>query len=428
MKTRRATVSFKTVGCRLNQAETAEMRAAFEEAGFEPVPFGESCDVCVIHGCVVTARAEEDSLRLVRAVRRRCPGALVALAGCAADLARSFNRAPEGVDILAGRNDKFNLPEIIGFRRRSPPDPAVTPMPSFTTQRAIVKIQDGCDCRCAYCIVPLVRGKNWSRPSAEIIAEINRLVLAGFGEVVLTGANAGCYADGKCRLPQLLEKIELIPGLARFRLSSIEPSTVEREVIDFMASSKKMCRFLHLPLQSGSDRVLAAMRRPCGAAQFSETVEYAANKLGRIGLGTDLIAGFPGETERDFEATLATVSRLPFNLLHVFNFSPRPGTEAAALGPGAPPGEKARRSAALISLGRAKREEFARSFTGASAILVTEKILPDGRAEGWTGEYLRARASGGPFQLRQAVEFTCERACGDILEGRSDGTGRAAQM
>lgn len=428
--TRPATVSFKTVGCRLNQAETAAIRASFEEAGFITVPFGRPCDVCVIHGCVVTARAEEDGLRLARGVQRRCPGALVILAGCAAELAAGavsgggaglcLRRAPGGAAYLAGQGEKFNLPEILGMRFR----PAAVKLsglsPLFDTQRAIVKIQDGCDFRCSYCIVPRVRGPCRSRPAAEIIDEITKLTLRGFPEIILTGVNIGCYADGGCRLPQLLEKTEAVPSLRRFRISSLEITGVEREVIDFMATSQKLCRFLHLPLQSGSDSVLKAMRRPYTSEDFSAVAQYAEKKLGDFGFGTDVIIGFPGESEKDFRATEAMARDLPFNNLHVFSYSPRPGTPAASMPEQVSPCEKKKRAALMIELGRQKRNEFARSLVGKQLSLVAEKVQ-NGRAEGWTGEYVRARVKTASPRLKQIVRFTAEGAQNDLLLGVQSG-------
>jgi len=460
MKTRQATVSFKTVGCRLNQAETAAIRASFEEAGFATVKFGASCDVCVIHGCVVTAKAEEDSLRLARSVKHRYPETFVILAGCAAELLNkvaSDGRAnpaergasplvyhassvgepslvrrlgrdaspylseismPEHADYLAGQSAKFNLPQILGMRFQTVEKQPSPTMPLFNTKRAIVKIQDGCDSQCAYCIVPHVRGPSRSRPAAEIIDEISRLTLCGFPEIVLTGANIGCYADNACRLPQLLEQIEAMPGLKRFRISSLEISIIAKDVIDFMAASKKICRFLHLPLQSGSDSILKAMGRPYTAEQFAAVVQYAQKKLGIFGLGTDIIAGFPGETEDDFLATERMVRQLPFSKLHVFSYSPRPGTPACSMLEEISAKDKGVRSTRLIELGRQKRREFAQTLIGKNLCFVVEKIK-DGWAEGWTGEYLRARLHNPELKPKQIVEFICESATDDVLQGKS---------
>lgn len=421
MKTRRATVSFKTVGCRLNQAETAVIRASFEEAGFKTVRFGEACDVCVIHGCVVTAKAEEDSLRLARSIKRRYPNAFVILAGCAAEFHKSKSgNKPEIADSLAGQSEKFNLPKIIGTRFQASENQITGLLPRFDTQRAIVKIQDGCDFHCAYCIVPRVRGAARSRPAADIIEEISRLTLNGFPEIVLTGANIGCYADGACRLPQLLEKVEAISGLQRFRISSLEIASVEREVIDFMASSKKMCRFLHLPMQSGSDSILKAMGRPYTAEKYRSIIEYAQKKTGLFGLGTDIMAGFPGENADDFEATIKIVGELPFSKLHVFSFSSRPGTPASLMPAQVSPKDKEMRSSRLIELGRQKRKEFAQLLVGKQVSILVEKTTPEGLAEGWTGEYIWARVKTKSLRRKQIVQFVPGSAKDDILLGAKD--------
>jgi threonylcarbamoyladenosine tRNA methylthiotransferase MtaB len=469
MQTRRATVSFKTVGCRLNQAETATIRASFEEAGYKTVPFGEPCDICVIHGCVVTSKAEEDSLRLARSIKRRHPNAFVVLAGCAAEFLKNGEHTiPEQIDHLAGQHEKFQLPDILSPQflasERRMRNIAPRLMPAFSTKRAIVKIQDGCDCRCAYCIVPFVRGGSRSRPAGEIIDEITRLTLNGFTEIVITGANIGYYADDVCTLPQLLEKIEAIDSLQRFRISSVEIADTEEirrrgedppppkgygglaaspylshqsltgrvrasllrrnfdipiihEIIDFMASSKKMCRFLHLPLQSGSDRILKAMGRPYTAEQYSAIVEYACKKIGLLGLGTDIIVGFPGETEDDFHATEQVIRQLPFSNLHVFSYSPRPGTAAYSMSDQVSGQDKEKRARALINLGHRKRLVFAKQFIGRPASLLVEKLKPDNWAEGWTGEYLWARVRAEHLKLRQIVKFTCERVEDDTLVG-----------
>ena len=417
MKTRCATVSFKTVGCRLNQAETAVIRSSFEEAGFETVRFGKPCDICVIHGCVVTSKAMEDSLRLARSVKNRYPDAFVILAGCATEFIKNEARpAPAQINYLAGQKEKFNLPEICGTHLKSAENRATGQLPRFDTQRAIVKIQDGCDFRCAYCIVPSVRGPGKSRPEAEIIEEISRLTLCGYPEIVLTGANIGCYIDGSGRLPHLLEKVEAIPGLRRFRISSLEIATVEKEVIDFMASSKKMCHFLHLPLQSGSDKILQAMGRPYSAKKYCSIIEYAQKKLGVFGLGTDIIVGFPGETDDDFRATEGMIRQLPFSKLHVFSYSPRPGTTAFAMPDQIKAKDKNTRSVRLIELGRDKRKKFAQSLVGKRTAIVVEKIKDDW-AEGWTGEYIRARVRGERLKRKQIIDLVCVSAQEDLLLG-----------
>jgi threonylcarbamoyladenosine tRNA methylthiotransferase MtaB len=379
------------------------MRAVFISAGYRIVPFGLACDVCVIHGCVVTAKAEQNSARLARGAKRQT-GAFVVLAGCPVSAGRFAGRMDNTADLLAGQTDKFRLPDLLaerGFASAVPGLPraasgATPALPLFDTTRAIVKIQDGCDFHCAYCIVPRARGPSWSRPFDEIIEEINGLVQAGYREVVLTGANIGCYDDHGRKLSCLLGRIEAVPALERIRLSSIEISTVEREVIDCMAASRKICRYLHLPMQSGSDPVLRAMRRKYAIREYGAVMAYAVDRVEGIGVGTDVLAGFPGECAADFDATESVITQGAFSNVHVFAYSPRPGTPAAMMKTRVPDSEKRRRVARLLALARAKRTAFARRWIGREVTVLVEAVNMAGVAAGWTGEYLPARILPSP--------------------------------
>lgn len=423
------TVSFKTVGCRLNQAETARLRAVFQAAGYRIVPFGTACAVCIIHGCAVTARAEQNSCRLARSAKRQT-GAFVVLVGCPVEAGGRVCQAPAIADLLVGQADKFRLPALLAGHGFPPVAPGCLPdLPLFDTARAIVQIQNGCDFNCAYCIVPRVRGPVRNRPLAEIVAEIDGLVQAGYREIVLTGANIGCYQDQGCKLSGLLRRIEAVPLLERIRLSSIEISTVERDVIDCMAASAKLCHFLHLPMQSGSDPVLRAMRRRYASREYMAVVRYAVERVEGIGVGTDVLVGFPGEGEKDFEATQAAIVQLPFSNVHVFAYSPRPGTPAAALEDQVPDGEKRRRVARLRALAREKRMAFAHRWIGREVAVLVESVNASGVATGWTGEYLPARIlppslkTGGPppAQLiprrKSIIRFVPCAVEGDLLIG-----------
>ncbi len=390
------TFSFKTIGCRLNQAETAAMRGQVAAAGGRIVEFGEPCDVCIIHGCVVTGRAEKNTWRLVRAAKRAGRAGRVVLAGCPVELAAG-RRESGGADRLLSQADKLDPARLLAGSGLTMPSAASAPTPLFDGTRALVRVQDGCEFRCAYCIVPHTRGPSRSRPLPEIIAEIRRLADAGYQEIVLTGANLGCYAWQDQRLAQLLAAVERQTGIRRVRLSSIELSTVEREVIDRMADSPVLCRFLHLPLQSGADAVLRAMGRRYDRRHYAGVVAYALKKLGAPGLGTDLLVGFPGETEADFQDTVRLVEELPFSNLHVFSYSPRPGTPAAALPGPVPAAVKQARAARLLALGHAKRAAFARQWVGRPVeVLVEQTPASSPDAGGWTGEYLPARIAPGP--------------------------------
>ena len=423
------TVSFKTVGCRLNQAETARLRTVFQAAGYRIVPFGAACDVCVIHGCAVTAKAEQSSFRLARSAKRQT-GAFVVLAGCPVAAGGRVLQAPAVADLLVGQADKFKLPDLlVGYGFPSAVPGSLPNLPLFDTARAIVQIQNGCDFHCAYCIVPLVRGPVRNRPFNEIVAEIDGLARSGYREIVLTGANIGCYEDQGYKLAGLLRRIEAVPLLERIRLSSIEISTVERDVIDCMAASAKLCRFLHLPMQSGSDPVLRAMRRRYTIREYGAVVDYAVGRVEGIGLGTDVLVGFPGERAEDFKATQAMIAQLPFSNVHVFAYSPRPGTPAALMEAQVPDREKRRRVAKLLVLAREKRMAFARRWVGREVAVLVESVNAAGVATGWTGEYLPARIlpplvkTGGPVRAQSmparkcVIRFVPRAVEGDTLIG-----------
>ena len=397
--TTRSTVSLKTVGCRLNQAESFGIARAFEAAGYAVVPFGARSDVVEIHGCAVTAKAEKDCFRLARSAARRQPRPFIVLAGCVAEIAGT-DPAAGVADLAAGQADKYRLPGLIAAMGRGPaisPDRKTICSGALSDPdaraRPLVKVQDGCEFRCAYCVVPAARGPSRSRPLREILDEVRAIVDAGFQEVVLTGANIGCYDDNGQKLLALLAAVDRISGLARFRVSSIELSTVEREVIDFMAGSEKFCRFLHLPLQSGDDMILRAMRRRYSTASYRALLEYAVGKLGNVGLGADVIAGFPGEDAASFERTRSFVAALPLSRLHVFEYSVRPGTDAANMQGHVPAAEKKRRVSELIGIGRAAGAAFARGFIGRTVKVLVEDITAPGHGRGWTGEYVRMRVS-----------------------------------
>ncbi|MGI6087828.1 MAG: MiaB/RimO family radical SAM methylthiotransferase [Kiritimatiellia bacterium] len=390
------TFSFKTIGCRLNQAETATMCAMIIAAGDRVVEFGKPCDICIIHGCAVTARAEKNTWRLARAAQKTGLARQVAVAGCAAEMAAA-RRHPPGTALLLRQADKLDLVRLrlaLGLPPALTTGHSVMPLPSGT--RALVRVQDGCDFRCSYCVVPLTRGAPRSRPLPEIMKEIQHLEGIGCREIVLTGANLGCYNWQGTRLRQLLENIVCNSGIRRVRLSSIEISTAECEVIDCMADNQAICRFLHLPLQSGSDTILKSMRRRYDRRHYIDTVTYAMDKLGTCGLGTDVLVGFPGETDTDFEDTFRLLNDLPFSNLHVFTFSPRPGTPAATMPEQVPAAAVHERAARLRELGAAKRASFARTFVNRPVEVLVEQTPPNATdAAGWTGEYLYARIPPG---------------------------------
>ena len=415
-------VSFKTVGCRLNQAETALMAAQFMQAGYEVVAPGDHAEVAIIHGCTLPQAAERKTVQYARAARSRNTPCVV-IAGCPAQLDPAGMLADSGANIVAGQADKYRLVELIGMENRAgtgkkngePFPPSHTPRHNHT--RALVKVQDGCNFRCSYCIVPDARGAPASLPATEIVEEITRLADTGFKEVVLTGANLGCYKDGNNDLLRMIGKIEQIPGIRRIRLSSIEPGTCEKALIDLMANSDKLCRFLHVPLQSGDDRILHAMRRRYSAAQYIAFVEYAAGRLGPFGLGTDIITGFPGEDDVAFESTVKLVESLPFSNLHVFPYSRRPGTPASEMDGQVKNSTRTSRARLLAELGTAKRAVFARQFLGKEVTVLIEGRPSGTEGSGWTSEYIEATVHGASLTRNQLVKFVPHKLTGARLGG-----------
>ncbi len=416
-------VAFKTVGCRLNQAETAQLAAAFAGAGYTVVPYGGPADVVVVHSCAITAEAERDSVRLVRTARRAAPHAVTVLTGCAAEVQPAALRQRSGADLVVGQADKQELPRLVNAHFAAaglpPPDAPAPPraaVPHFETVRALVKVQDGCDFRCSYCLVPQARPTPASRPCAEILDEVRRLVDAGYREVTLTGANVGCYRDGPRRLPELAAAVATVPGLARLRVSSVELSTVECELIDLMAEQPVLARYLHLPLQSGDDEVLRAMGRRYTTDRYREVVAYASARIRPLGIGTDIIAGFPGETEAAAANTRRLVEELPFSHLHVFTYSPRQGTPAAARPDQVPMHVRRARTRALRADASLKQAAFAARCVGTPVQLLVERHTAEGWAQGWTGEYLRATLRRTDVPLNSVVTVTPTAALGGELE------------
>lgn len=400
-------VAFKTVGCRLNQAETAQMAAGLEAAGYRVVPFGEPCDIGVVHTCTITENAVRTCERLARTLRRLPSHPLVVLAGCAVEAGADDLLERSGADLVVGQVDKFRLAEVLAERDEgllTPPRADVpTPTPRFDTTRALVKVQDGCDFRCAYCIVPYARHAPVSRPLGEVLDEVRRLADDGYREVVITGANLACYRDGPHELADILAAIEGLAGIARIRLSSIELSTTERRIIDFMAASEKLCHYLHLPLQSGDDGILRSMGRRYSRDAYMETVAYALERIPHLGLGTDIIVGFPGEDDAAFDNTLSLVEALPFSNLHIFPYSRRPGTRAALMPDGVPSDVKKRRSATLKALGDRKRADFAEHFVGRPVSVLIERIKGDATGTGWSREYIPAQVHGTGLAVNAIV-------------------------
>ena len=416
------TVSFKTFGCRLNRAETLRFERAFVAAGVSAVPFGEPSDIVVVHSCAVTQTAESECLRFARSLRRKNPGVFLVFAGCAAESASPVTFASLGIDLVVRREGRDALVETVLARlaeRGQERRPAAAPPDGPSLHRALLKVQDGCSCFCSYCIVPYTRGAPRSRPFAECLEEARRHVEAGFQEIVAVGCNLAFYEDGGRTLPDLLQALAELAGNGRVRLGSLEPGRCEREVAALMAREPRLCNFLHLPLQSGSDPVLKRMGRGYTVAELRRTLDAICSEVPMLGLGADFITGFPGETDAMFEETKRLIESYPFSNLHVFPYSERPGTPAVSFDGKVPVAERKRRARELIELRGEKREFFAKRHLGKAVGVLVERIK-EGVARGWTEDYLECRIEASPSirpgRLVQAVPYALD---GDALLART---------
>jgi threonylcarbamoyladenosine tRNA methylthiotransferase MtaB len=413
------TVAFATLGCKLNQYDTAELQTVLEDRGFRTVDFETPAQLYVINTCTVTARADYSDRQAIRRAIARNPAALVVVTGCYAQTNPDAVAAIPGVDVVLGTPDRHALPELLdGLRKRvrplvrvsdvftAPTSPSV-PLRRFAPgyTRAFVKVQDGCQHRCSFCIVPYARGGSRSQPADAVVGQVEALVAAGYAEVVLTGVDLGHYGWDlvpRVTLAWLVRRLLAVDGLARLRLSSVLPAYFTAELCETIVAEPRVCRHLHVPLQSGSDRVLRTMRRPYRARMYRALVERLAGALPDLGLGTDVITGFPGESDADFAETVAMVDELPFTYLHVFSYSDRRGTEAARSGcDRVPPEVIRRRTTHLRRLGAAKQTRFRQAHVGReTAVLVLERRRHDGTLVGLTDNYLEIAFDGPDALMR----------------------------
>lgn len=404
-----------TLGCKLNQADAGLVEARLRALGLAraadaaPRPEGAAppaADLVVLNTCTVTSGADREARQIARRLRRENPRAVLIATGCYAERDPESLRKDTGIDHVVGlREPASRLPAVAAAALGLPFDPEGRALgaegatggcdphadPADRT-RVYLKIQDGCDLRCSYCIIPAVRGGSRSVPMEQVARRIGTLVAAGFREIVFTGVNTGDWGrdlDPPRRLSDLLERCLRVPGLGRIRLNSLEPRTVTPAIVALLAAGGRLAPHLQVPLQSGCDAVLARMRRPYRTGDYAALALALRRAVPDIGLGADVIAGFPGETEAEFRATCDFIAASPLNYLHVFSYSPRPGTPAAALPNPVPPGAIRERSAALRALGRERSLAFRRSFVGRDLeVLTLRETRPGGRLRALTGNFI----------------------------------------
>ncbi|KQU17228.1 MULTISPECIES: tRNA (N(6)-L-threonylcarbamoyladenosine(37)-C(2))-methylthiotransferase MtaB [Peribacillus] len=399
-----ATVAFHTLGCKVNHYETEAIWQLFKTEGYDRVEFENTSDVYVINTCTVTNTGDKKSRQVIRRAIRKNPNAVIAVTGCYAQTSPAEIMAIPGVDIVVGTQDRVKLLEYIEqFKVEREPINAVgnimknrvyeeLDVPAFTDRtRASLKIQEGCNNFCTFCIIPWARGLMRSRDPKEVIHQAEQLVEAGYKELVLTGIHTGGYGDDlkDYNLAMLLRDLEKIDGLKRIRISSIEASQITDEIIEVLTNSKKVVRHLHIPIQSGSDTVLKRMRRKYTMAFFGDRIEKLKVALPGLAVTSDVIVGFPGETEEEFMETYNFIEKYKFSELHVFPYSKRTGTPAARMEDQVDEDVKNERVHRLISLSDQLAKEYASRFEGEVLEVIPETKLENGLYEGYSDNYMK---------------------------------------
>ena len=425
-------VAFYTLGCKVNQSDTATMEALFRVAGHAVVPLEDAADVYVINTCVVTNVGQKKSRQMIRRLVREHPGALVVVTGCYPQTAaEEVSRIP-GVGLIVGNQHREQLVALVEAAKggadqvsavsniaqaRDFEDLPIAALSSRT--RAFLKIQEGCQQFCSYCIIPYARGPYRSRPLDSIRREVEKLADAGLLEVVLLGIHLGAYGRDLAGV-SLLDAVKTalsVPGFPRLRLGSLESVEVERELLQLMRSEPRFCRHLHLPLQAAEDTVLAGMNRPYKVADFSRLLAEAHRLVPQLAITTDVIVGFPGETDAQFEQAMQMIAAWPLAGLHVFPYSPRQGTPAATWPDQVPEPVKRERAQALAAIDRQLRERFQQSLVGTTQRVLFEMQRADGLIEGLTDNYVRVLAVGGSELLGQLAAVTIQSANADFALG-----------
>lgn len=394
-------VAFHTLGCKLNFAETSAIARSFPADRYERVPADSEADIFVINTCSVTDTADRKCRQTIRKIISRNPDAFIAVVGCYAQLRPEEASSIEGVDLVLGSYEKFDIatytdklgtikaPEIHSCENIDTREF----IPSWSAgdrTRSFLKVQDGCDYHCSYCTVPLARGSSRNPFIADIVNEARQIIDSGVKEIVITGVNIGDFGKSTGEsFYDLLRTLVKLKGLERLRLSSIEPNLLTDDIIRLIANEPVLMPHLHMPLQSGSDRILGLMRRRYCRDIFRDRVMKIRELIPGAGIGADVIVGFPGETGKDFEETFRFLEDMPVSYLHVFAFSPRPGTPAAEMPNAISKTDKEKRSRQLIRLSESHRMQFMRNASGTVHDVLFEKRNAEGLIAGLTGNYIR---------------------------------------
>lgn len=429
MKCRSKRVAFFTVGCRLNQYETQAMAESLERKGFKRVDFSQAADLYLINTCTVTAQSDYSSRQAVYRAHRRSPHARILLTGCYAQLQPEFLKNLAGVSLVVGNEQKKNMAQIVtALLNNEEIDLRTSQWEGFELEvsdhfkhtRALVKIQDGCNDSCSYCVVPRARGKERSRKVELILTEIQNLKRDGFKEVVLTGVHVGKFKKDGINLSQLTKEILENTGIERIRFSSIQPKELTPELVDLISSQKRICSHLHIPLQSGDDRILKAMKRNYSVAYYKNLVEMLKGKSPNMCIGADVIVGFPGEKDREFEDTCEYIESIPLSYLHVFSYSDREKTASSLLPDKIDPRIIHKRSEILREIGRKKWEIFLNSFVRKELEILVEKKgnKKTKKLVGLSDNYIRVLLDGDNSLVNKIITVNSLKREGKFLLGQ----------
>ncbi len=424
LMTAKRTVAFHTLGCKLNFSETSTLSRMLENEGFEKTAFEGRADVYVINTCSVTDNADKECRQLVRRIQRKAPESLVVITGCYAQLKPAEIASIPGVDLVLGAAEKFNLPqhlkeltkgdsakissceieEVSGFNA------------SFSIQdrtRTFLKVQDGCSYNCSFWTIPMARGKSRSDSIKNVLENARQLAAAGVKEIVLTGVNLGDFGkgpDGQSPDPEsffeLIQELEKMEGIQRYRISSIEPNLLSNSIIEFVANSNKFMPHFHIPLQSGSNKILGSMRRRYKRELYAERVGLIKTLMPHCCIGVDVIVGFPGETDEDFNDTLEFLHELDISYLHVFTYSERDNTKALEIEPVVPIHTRHERNKILRNLSYMKMQYFTQQHAGQTRTVLFESNSKSGMMEGYTDNYIKITAPFKAEWVNEIVEWT----------------------
>ena len=412
-------VAFYTLGCKLNFSETSSIGRLFQEAGFEPVSFTEQADIYVINTCSVTENADKKCKKVVNDALKHSPDAYITIVGCYAQLKPKEISEIEGVDLVLGAAEKFNIIEHVQNLTKYPKARVLNQpientnifVPAFSIgdrTRTFLKVQDGCDYSCTFCTIPLARGASRSGTIADIVVQAQEIAASGIKEIVLTGVNIGDFGlhDGKRKetFLELIQALDQVEGIQRFRISSIEPNLLSNEVIQFVASSKRFVPHFHMPLQSGSNKILSLMRRRYRRELYTERVNTIKSLMPDCCIGVDVIVGFPGESHEDFLETYQFLNELPISYLHVFTYSERENTIAAQMEGAVPGSHRSDRSKMLHILSEKKRRLFYESQLGKQFDILVEGDNKNGFMHGFSPNYVKIRTPYDPLLVNEVVQ------------------------